>query len=97
MRQVKLSFMLLIVSLAMVLSTSLAGCYGGYGGGYYDEGPEWDGTVFVGGGYGGGYYRDGGRQPEGAISGRGRASMGGHGGGGGGGHAGSGGGGGGHR
>ena len=69
-----------------MLLMGLTGCVAGYG---YDDGPEWDGAVFVGGGYGPGYYRDHhynafhgdeGRHPVGAASDRGRASMGGGGG-----------------
>lgn len=43
MRQVRPSFMLLILCLEMVLLTGLSGFYSGS-----DEGPEWDGTAFLG-------------------------------------------------
>ncbi len=104
MRRIKPTIWMLFV----VISASLAGCYG-VSGGYSDE-PEWDGGVYVGGLYGrGGYDRDhgwhdnafrgDGRHAAGAVSDRGHASLGGFGGAG---HAGAGGGrggggGGGHR
>jgi hypothetical protein len=103
MRRTKLSVMMLMAPMTAALLTGLAGC----GGGYVDVGPEWDGTVYLGGGYDGRYERDhhpqafrdeGGRHPAGAVSDRGRASMGaraaggGHASSGGGGHASSGGG-----
>jgi hypothetical protein len=104
MRRHKPSVMMLMAPMAMTLLMGMAGCVGGY----VDEGPEWDGQVYVGGGYDGGHDRDyhpqafhaeGGGRPADVGSARGRASMGARagGGGGGGGHAGGGGGGGGHR
>jgi len=99
MRRIKPNVMKLMAPMAVTLLMGLAA---GCGGGYVDVGPEWDGTVLVGGGYDGGYDRDhhpqafrdeGGRHPAGAVSDRGRASMGpragggGHASSGGGGHA----------
>jgi hypothetical protein len=83
MRRTKPSVRMLMAPMAMTLLMGLSGCVGGYG--YVDEGPEWDGTVFVGGGYDRGYDRgfhpqafhnEGGFRPAAVGSARGRASMG---------------------
>ncbi len=102
MKQSNASIRFFVVLTGLALVMALPGCYVGYGGG-----PEWDDGIFVGGGYDY-YHRDNAfhygdrRHSFGAVSVRGRASIGGHAGGGGGGHAGgggghAGGGGGGHR
>jgi hypothetical protein len=82
MRRTKSSVRKLLAPMAMTLLMGLAGCVGGYG--YVDEGPEWNGVVFVGGGPDRGYGRDyhpqafhnGGGRPAAVVSARGKASMG---------------------
>jgi hypothetical protein len=78
MRRNKPSVMPLARALAMTLVMGLAGCFPYVG---VDEGPEWDGQVYVGGGYAHDYHDnafrwDGGHRPVSAGSDRGRASMG---------------------
>jgi hypothetical protein len=83
MRRTKPSMRKLMAPMVMTLLMGLAGCVGGYG--YVDDGPEWNGVVFVGGGPDRGYNRDyhpqafhseGGPRPAAFVSARGRASMG---------------------
>jgi hypothetical protein len=83
MRRTKPSVRMLMAPIAMTLLMGLTGCVGSVG--YVDEGPEWDGVVFVGGGSDRGhdrdyhpqaFHNDGGPRPAAVASARGRASMG---------------------